>query len=204
MLPRVLCSWIIYFVFLSFVEPTSSGSKSQKQVLVHYFYFWFSQIVAATFMVVCQRYSNHFLCTYLSLFLLQEINYWMGVHRFFVKEELNLDGTLVEWTLLKTPFWLLFAVHIGVYIFCCFKSLVICIEIFRILSSSDPHDLDGDDQIDNSMIDELEGELARTNSEVIRQLRPVKYSSLTTDQVECCICSLGFAPEVSTSKKNGG
>lgn len=111
--------------------------------------------------------------------------------KFFLFEgEVDAKGTILEWVLMKTQFWILFTVHVVLISVCCFKTCKFAYEIFYIIHHADQ--LDNMDDLNESLLDGLEGDLARSNSEVIRQLIPVHYSELDTDAKECCICTLRF------------
>lgn len=109
------------------------------------------------------------------------------------------DGTWVEWVFLKPQFWILLAVHIAVYFFCCYKCWSCIYDIVRIIQNDTGER--SDDGLNNSLIDgRANGELARSNSEVIRLLEPADINEIDTDTKECCICSNRFDGKLGGSQ----
>lgn len=86
MLPKVLCTWLIYFSILLYIDPKCKSGVAQKQILMHYYYFWFAQIVSWFLVLICRRqYTYYFLCVYVGLVVVQEIHYMVDMQYYFFK-----------------------------------------------------------------------------------------------------------------------
>ena len=159
-------------------------------ILLHFYYFQFAQYVSIILMTLWRRYSTYFFCVYLALCVIQEVHYLLDMKVYLMGGNVDAKGSVLEWVLMKTQFWALFVVHVVLITLCCFKTCKFGYEIFYIIHNADQ--LENTDNLSESLLDGLEGDLARTNSEVIGQLRPVNYIDIDTETKECCICSLRF------------
>lgn len=167
-------------------------------ILLHFYYFQFAQYVSIILMTLWRRYSTYFFCLYLALCVIQEVHYLLDMKVYLMGGNVDAKGSVLEWVLMKTQFWALFVVHVVLITLCCFKTCKFGYEIFYIIHNADQ--LENTDNLSESLLDGLEGDLARTNSEVIDQLRPVNYIDIDTETKECCICSLQFDGAINQRK----